>query len=116
MAGLSVDSLVWAVGLFCGFIGAFLLVAPHRFQGGAYKVLLNQGLAWGSLALLSGVGLLVVVVLRPRRWMSVTVHALAGITLLALAVSFGRVGARTGVLTYSVVGLATIFAGLRPSR
>ncbi|HEV7506438.1 MAG TPA: sensor histidine kinase [Thermoanaerobaculia bacterium] len=116
MAGLSVDSLVWAVGLFCGFIGAFLLVAPHRFQGGAYKVLLTQGLAWGSLALLSGVGLLVVVVLRPRRWMSITVHALAGVTLLALAVSFARAGARTGVFTYSIVGLATIFAGLRPSR
>jgi signal transduction histidine kinase len=116
LAGLSVDSLVWAVGLFCGFIGAFLLVAPHRFQGGPYKALLSQGLAWGSLALLSGVLLLVVVVLRPRRWLCVGVHVLAGVTLLALAVSFARVGARTGVLTYSIVGLATVFAGARRSR
>jgi len=116
LAGLSVDSLEWAVGFFCGFIGAFLLVAPHRFQGGPYKVLLSQGLAWGSLALLSGVLLLVVVVLRPRRWVSVAVHALAGLTLLALAVSFARVGARTGVLTYSTVGLATVFAGSRRPR
>jgi signal transduction histidine kinase len=113
LAGLSVDSLVWAVGLFCGFIGAFLLVAPHRFQGGPYKVLLSQGLAWGSLALLSGVLLLVAVVLRPRRWLCVAVHVLAGVTLLALAVSFARVGARTGMLTYSLVGLATVFAGSR---
>jgi signal transduction histidine kinase len=116
LAGLSVDSLVWAAGLFCGFIGAFLLIAPHRFQGGAYRVLLTQALAWGSLALLSGVGLLMAIVVRPRRWVSVTVHALAGVTLLALAVSFARVGARTGLLTYSILGLATIFAGLRPSR
>ncbi|HSS77694.1 MAG TPA: sensor histidine kinase [Thermoanaerobaculia bacterium] len=105
------DSLEWAVGLFCGFIGAFLLVAPHRFQGVPYKVLLSQGLAWGSLALLSGVLMLVVVVLRPRPWVSVAVHGLAGATLLALAVSFARVGARTGVITYSIVGLATVVAG-----
>jgi len=111
LAGLSVDSLEWAVGLFCGFIGAFLLVAPHRFQGGPYRVLLSQGLAWGSLALLSGVLLLVVVVLRPRRWLSVAVHGLAGVTLLALALSFARVGARTGVITYTIVGLATVVAG-----
>ncbi|MFY9822282.1 MAG: sensor histidine kinase [Thermoanaerobaculia bacterium] len=116
LAGLAVDSLEWAVGLFCGFIGAFLLVAPHRFQGGPYKVLLANGLAWGSLALLSGVSLLAVVVVRPRRWVSVTAHALAGVTLLALAVSFARVGARTGMVTYSIAGLATIFAGVRPSR
>jgi signal transduction histidine kinase len=116
LARLSVESLVWAAGLFCSFIGAFLLVAPHRFQGASYRVLLTQGLAWGSLALLSGVGLLMAVVVRPRRWMSVTVHALAGVTLLALAVSFARAGARTGLLTYSILGLATILAGLRSSR
>src|ERR1700681_4473128 len=116
LTGLSVDSLVWAVGFFCGFIGAFLLVAPHRFQGSPYRVLQANGLAWGSLALLSGVLLLVAFMLRPRRWVSVTVHALAGVTLLALAVSFARVGARTGIFTYSLLGLATIFAGLRPSR
>jgi signal transduction histidine kinase len=115
-AGLSVDSLEWAVGLFCGFIGAFLLVAPHRFQGGPYRVLLTHGIAWGTLALLSGVGLQVAVVLRPRRWVGVILHALAGVTLLALAMSFARVGARRGVFTYSIVGLATILAGLRSSR
>jgi signal transduction histidine kinase len=111
-----VDSLEWAVGLFCGFTGAFLLVAPHRFQSSPYRVLLAHGLAWGTLALLSGVLLLVVVVLRPRRWLSIAVHTCAGVTLLALAMSFARVGARTGMLTYSIVGLATIFAGLPPSR
>ena len=116
LTGLSVDSLEWAVGLFCGFTGAFLLVAPHRFQSSPYRVLVAHGLAWGTLALLSGVLLLVVVVLRPRRWLSLTVHAFAGVTLLTLAVSFAQVGARTGMLTYSIVGLATVCAGLRSSR
>jgi signal transduction histidine kinase len=111
-----VNSLEWAVGFFCGFIGAFLLVAPHRFQGSPYRVLLTQGLAWGTLALLSGVLLLVAVVLRPRRWLSIAVHVCAGVTLLALAVSFARVGARTGMITYSILGLATILAGSRPYR
>ena len=36
-AGLSAEILLWAMGLFCGFIGAFLLIAPHRFQSGSLR-------------------------------------------------------------------------------
>jgi signal transduction histidine kinase len=114
LSGLSIESLLWVTGLFCGFAGAFLLVAPHHFQSGPYDALLPYGLLWGTLALASGVGLLAVAVLRPRQpWQGLCVHVLAGMTLLALAASFGRVGAITGAIAYSILGLGTMIAGLR---
>ena len=111
---LSPESLLWAIGLFCAFIGAFLLVAPHHFRSAPYGALLPYALAWGALALSSGVGLLAVAILRPRPWLCFGVHALAGLTLLALAASFARVGGVTGVVAYAVLGLGTILAGLMP--
>ncbi|HKI01996.1 MAG TPA: sensor histidine kinase [Thermoanaerobaculia bacterium] len=113
--GLSIESLLWTTSLFCGFAGAFLLVAPHHFQSQPYEALLPFGIVWGTLALAAGVGLLSVAVLRPRRqWLSFCGHALAGVTLLTLAASFLRVGALTGTIAYTILGLGTIVAGLRP--
>ncbi|HEY9420877.1 MAG TPA: hypothetical protein VIW92_05665, partial [Thermoanaerobaculia bacterium] len=114
LSGLSVETLLWAMGLFCGFIGAFLLVAPHHFQTGFFRALLPFALAWGTLALVSGVGLMAVAVLRPPRWAALGVHVLAGLTLLALAVSFAMVRGMTGVFIYAVLGLGTLIAGLLP--
>jgi hypothetical protein len=114
--GLSTESLLWTVGLFCAFIGAFLLVAPHHFRSRPYEALLPFGIVWGTLALGSGVGLLAVAVLRPVRWLGFSVHALAGLALLALAASFARVGAVTGIAVYAVMGLGTIAAGLIPRK
>jgi signal transduction histidine kinase len=45
--------------------------------------------------------------------MALGVHALAGLTLLALAFSFARVGASTGAYTYTLLGLGTAAAGLK---
>jgi signal transduction histidine kinase len=111
---LSVEGLLWAMGLFCGFVGAFLLVAPHHFAADPYRALRPHSLAWGSLALASGVGLLAIAGLRPRRWVGFCVHLLAGLTLLALAASFGQVNALTGMLAYAILGLGTILASLSP--
>src|SRR3954471_3273134 len=114
LAGCSVDALLWTMSLFCGWTGAFLLVAPHRFQTPPYRALLPFGVWWGTLALCSGLGLLAVAVLRPRRWVALSVQGLAGLTLLALAVSFGQVGGWTGMLVYTLLGVGTFFAGLLP--
>src|SRR5689334_7911320 len=92
---LSPESLLWAVGLFCAFIGAFLLVAPHHFRSAPYGALLPYAIVWGTLALGSGVGLLAVAILRPQPWLSFVVHALGGLTLLSLAASFAWVEAVT---------------------
>ncbi len=116
-ASLSQESLLWAVGLFCAFIGAFLLVAPHHFHNAPYESLLPFAVLWGTLALGSGVGLLGVTILRPPFWLGLAIHGLAGLTLLALSASFAAVGAVTGTVAYTVLGLGTILAGwMRRSR
>ncbi len=102
------------MSLFCAFVGAFLLVAPHHFQSPPFRVLLPYSLAWGTLSLASGVALLAVAVVRPRRWVCLGVQAMAGVTLLALAVSFGMVKAFTGMFTYTILGLGMLLAGLLP--
>jgi signal transduction histidine kinase len=114
LARLSPESLLWVTSLFCGFLGAFLLIAPHRFQTPSYEVLLVHALGWGTLALASGVGLLAVTVLRPGRWQGCVACFFVGLTLLALAGSFFQVGALSGGLIYSLLGLGTIAACLLP--
>ncbi|HYX24603.1 MAG TPA: sensor histidine kinase [Thermoanaerobaculia bacterium] len=114
LARLSVEVLLWAMSLFCGTMGAFLLIAPHHFQTLPYRALLPYGTGWGALALASGVGLLAVAVLRPRRWVALGVHAMAGLTLLALAASFAGVGGVNGVVVYTILGLGTAAGGLLP--
>ncbi len=98
------------MGLFCGFIGAFLLIAPHHFQATPYEALLPYTLVWGTLALASGVSLLAVAVLRPRRWVECGVYILGGSTLLMLAASFVQVGAVSGAGIYGILGLGTLLA------
>jgi signal transduction histidine kinase len=110
LAALSPEILLWAMGLFCGFIGAFLLIAPHRFQTGPYEALLPHALVWGTFALASGMGMLAVAVLRPRPRLSCAVHLLVGLALLALTVSFVRVGAASGAAIYSVLAIGTLLA------
>jgi len=110
LSGLSVEVLLWAMGLFCAFIGAFLLVSPHRFQAPPYQALLPYALAWGTLALTSGLGLLAVAVMRPARWLSCAVHVLVGLTLLALAASFARVSAVSGTVVYAIFGMGILLS------
>jgi signal transduction histidine kinase len=110
LSGLSVEVLLWAMGLFCAFVGAFLLVSPHHFQSGPYEALLPYALAWGTLSLVAGLGLLAVTVMGPPRWVSCAVHALVGLTLLALAASFARVNAVSGALVYTIFGAGILFA------
>jgi signal transduction histidine kinase len=114
LARLSPEILLWAMGLFCSFIGAFLLIAPHRFQTGPYEALLPHALAGGTLALASGLGMIAVAVLRPRRWWSCGVHFFVALTLLGLSASFVRVGAASGAVIYSVLGVGTLLACLLP--
>ena len=104
------------MGSFCGFFGAFLLVAPHHFQTSRYAALLPFATAWGTLALVSGGALLTVAVTRPARRVSFAAHALVGLALFALAASFQAVGAVTGCFAYGIFGAGTILAGLLPRR
>ncbi|HEX3532171.1 MAG TPA: sensor histidine kinase [Thermoanaerobaculia bacterium] len=114
--GLSATSLRWTVGLLSGFIGAFVLVAPHRYASPSFRELAPFLAWWGLAALGIGVALLSVAILRPGRVVSLIVHSAAGLTLLVLAASFARTGAFTGAVSYGILGLGLIVAGgLRPA-
>src|SRR4051812_12618001 len=115
LARHSPESLLWVTSLFCGFLGAFLLIAPHRFQAPFYEALLAHALGWGTLALASGVGLLAGAGVRPGQWQSCVACFFVGLTLLALGGGFFQVGALSGGLIYSLLGLGT-FAACRLPR
>jgi signal transduction histidine kinase len=109
---LSPEVFLWAMGLFCGFVGAFVLIAPHRFNSPSYEALLPHAFGWGTLSLASGMAMLAVAVLRPRRASCFAAHLCVGMTLLGLAASFFRVGALSGGVCYTVLGLGTFGAFL----
>ena len=101
------------MGFFCSLLGALVLVAPHRFTA-PWSMALFQG-TWGIAALLTGVALLAAAVFRPRPAVAFLVHALAGGTLLGLALSFAAGRIWTASFTYVVLGLGTVLAGLFPA-
>jgi signal transduction histidine kinase len=112
MRSLSPEVFLWAMGLFCGFVGAFVLIAPHRFNAPSYYALLPYAFGWGTLSLASGMAMLAVAVLRPRRALCFAAHLGVGVTLLGLAASFFRVGALSGAVCYIIMGLGTFGAFL----
>ena len=71
---------------------------------------------WGTLALASGMAMLAVAVLRPRRAWCFAAHLCVGVTLLALAVSFFRVGAISGGVCYTVLGIGDLRSLSAPAR
>jgi signal transduction histidine kinase len=103
------------MGLFYAFIGAFVLVAPHRYTSPLYRGLAPFHPWWGIAALGGGAALLAVAVLRPGRAVSLAVHGGTGAMMLVLAVSFSSVAAWTGAITYTVLGLGLAAAGLSPT-
>jgi signal transduction histidine kinase len=114
---LNAESLRWTMGLYCAFVGAFILVAPHRFTSPAYQGLAPYRAPWGTAALVAGMALLATAVVRSRRAVAPVVHTVTGLTLLALAASFAGRGLWTGAVAYGVLGLGTAGAGfLRPQR
>jgi signal transduction histidine kinase len=113
-APLSGTSLRWAMGLFCGFVGAFMLVAPHQFAAPVYERLRPFATAWAAAALAAGVGLLAAAATRTRRAMRRAAHGLASLVLLALAFGFAGAGTWAGTFTYGVLaGGLLLPAGLR---
>ncbi|HVT58611.1 MAG TPA: sensor histidine kinase [Thermoanaerobaculia bacterium] len=114
LLGLAVTSLRWAIGLYCVVVGAFMLVAPHRFGGVAYAALAPFRAWWGTAALAAGAALLALAVLHQRSWLRVAAHGAAGVVLLALAFGFVLSHAWTGVAAYSVLGFGLL--GSAPPR
>jgi signal transduction histidine kinase len=109
---LRLGLLQWAVGAFCGIIGALTFVAPHQFVGPSYRLLRPYLPWWGLLCLLGAGALITVALLSPRRRLTLLAHGLAAVPLLLLGLSAGVAGGLTGLTVYSTLGIATAVAPL----
>jgi signal transduction histidine kinase len=104
LSQLSGASLRWATGLFCAFIGAFMLIAPHQFSGPPHEPLAGWRTPWALVALATGVALLSVAATRTGRRQRLATHGLAAATLLALAAVGAANGSLNGFLAYTLLG------------
>ncbi|MDP8924711.1 MAG: ATP-binding protein [Chloroflexota bacterium] len=105
--GAAIDTLQWAVGAFCGLVGALMIVAPHHF-GPAYTSLRPHPTLWAAVVLLAGAALIGVAALAPRRSLVILAHLVAGGVLLAFGVATSGGWMRT--LGYVALALGTAAA------
>ncbi len=109
-----ITALQVAIGAFCAFIGALMLVAPHQFSGPAYAPL-QDALVWlGGTLVLAGTALVGCVVLGASRRYEVGAHLLAGSALLVFGPAFALTGAWNGLAIYAILGGGTVLAPWLP--
>jgi len=113
---LSLESLRWTIGLFCHFIGAFFLIAPHQFIGPLHEWLFACHGFWGATMLASGAGLVAVALARPRRPVTIASHLVSSLTLLALAASFAHGRGWAGTIAFGTLGLGLAASAAMPER
>jgi signal transduction histidine kinase len=97
-------SLRWAVGLYCTFIGSFVLVSPHQFSTPTYEALSAYRALWAMATLAAGVSLVTVAALRTRREVRIAVHSLAAVVLLALALGLALSGGWSSAIAFATLG------------
>lgn len=102
------DGLRWGVGLLAALIGAMMLVAPHQFGSPVYSFLRPQLPIWGTAFLLTGVGLLGLIVLRPNRGVAFLLHLATGVEFLILAGGLESDGSMTGMSNFAILGVGTL--------
>lgn len=102
--------LQWAVGAFCGVVGALTFVTPHQFVGPSYRLLRPYLPWWGLLCLLGAGALLAVALLAPRRRLLFVAHILAATPILLLGLSAAAAGGWTGLTVYSILAIGTVIA------
>src|SRR5687767_9013619 len=112
---LRIGLMQWAVGGFCGIVGALTFVTPHQFIGPAYGLLRPYLPWWGLLCLLGGGALISVALLSPGRRPTLMAHGLAAAPIVLLGLSAGAAGGWTGLTVYTVLGIGTAVAPLLSS-
>jgi hypothetical protein len=75
---LRTDALAWLVGVQCALLGALMLLAPQQFAGGLYVPLQPHLTTWGSVLLLTGVGIVGLTAVTVTRAVRVAPHLVAG--------------------------------------
>ena len=109
---LRLGLLQWAVGGFCGIVGALTFVTPHQFIGPAYRLLRPSLPWWGLLCLLGAGAIITVALLSPSRRLTLMAHGLAAAPLLLLGLSAGAAGGWTGLTVYTILAVGTAVAPL----
>ena len=104
--------LRWAVSVFCALIGALMLIAPHQFAGPSFAPLRPWLTGWGATFVAVGIGLIATSALGTRGTLAIASSVSAAIAVLVLALSFLLSGGWTGVVVYSVFGLAMLLSPL----
>ena len=97
--------LRFVAGIISGLTGAIMLIVPDQFSHPAYVLVAAHITWWGIAFLLSGLGLLAVGVLQPRKPVLVVFHLLVGGGWLLLAFGYLRSGGWTGAAGWGVWGL-----------
>lgn len=107
---LRLGLLQWAVGAYCGIVGALTFVTPHQFIGPGYRLLRPYLPWWGLLCLIGAGALITVALLSPRRKYILVAHSLAAAPVLLLGLSAGAAGGWTGLTIYSILALSMCIA------
>jgi len=112
---LSVNALRWWAGCFCGFLGAFMIVAPQEFAGPTYRAINLQPLSWGVAFVLSGF-ILLAAALRARRRLLLLGHGMAAGVFALLGGGFAGAGGWAGAAVYGVVAIGLLVTSVVPFR
>ncbi len=107
---LSVSTLRWWTGLFCSFLGAFMVVAPQEFGGATYRAIELRPLSWGIAFLVAGAAMVTAAALRPRRRFYLVAHLLTAGVLSLLAGGFAGAGSWAGAAVYTVFLVGVLIA------
>ncbi|NLG97810.1 MAG: PAS domain-containing protein [Chloroflexi bacterium] len=108
---LRIESMQWLVGLFCGFLGTIMLIAPHQFQFVARSGVAINLLILGLSLLIIGLALLAVIVFIPRRAVAITIHVISSAVLVIFAVVLFKAGLWVNGTNYALLGIGI---GLAP--
>lgn len=116
---MRVGALDWAGGVFCGALGALLLIRPDQFDTLRYPVAQLYLVPVGAALLLTGTALLLLRTNSRTPGIAVLAHALAGLELAAVAISMSLEGRWTGAVACASLGAgvaASPFAGRAGGR
>src|SRR5439155_11956462 len=105
-----IRTLQWVVGLYCAFVGALILVAPHQVSPGPFSIPRLELQGYGIALLVSGVALILIPVAGPPRIVAYGIHLVAGIALLLLGARFLISGATGAAGLYGTLALGTMLA------
>jgi len=113
---LSGSALRWWTGVFCSFVGAFMVVAPQEFRGAVYRAIELRPVPTGFAFLLAGGAMLAAAAIRPRRPLRIVAHLAAAAVLSLLGGGFLLAGGWGGAAMYFALVAGLLASAGEPTR